>query len=89
MFHTFVCSGTFYDICFDIKSDEGDFTDEQVALLNERSPIFYGVTSVNCSPFWRTGNIYLVATPNGGIPCDPDEKLRRSYELYPSKYGDR
>ena len=86
---SFVCSGTLYDLCYAIKSDEGDFTSDQVALLNTRSLTSYGVTMVNCSRFWRTGNIYLVTSPNGGIPCDPEEKLRRSYELYPAKYGDR
>ena len=89
MFHSYVCSGTIYDICFAIKSDEGDFTPEQVAMLNAQAPRSIGATEVNCSHFWRTGNIYLVTTPNGGIPCDPEEKLRRSYEVHPAKYGDR
>ena len=87
MYHTYVCSGRIYDLCYAIKSDEGSFTAAEVALLNTQAPASLGITGVDCHPYWRTGNIYLVATPNGGIPCDPEEKLRRSFEAFPSKYG--
>ena len=88
MFYSWVCSGTLYDLCFAIKLDEGDFSADQVALLNERSNHRHGITAVNSSHYYRTGNIFIVTTPHGGIPCDPEEKLRRSYDIYPPRFTD-
>ena len=89
MIHTYVCSGAVYDLCYAISSEEGKFTADQVALLNANTGNTLGVTEVQCWEYFRTGYIYLVSTPGGGIPCDPEEKLRRSYELIPPRYGDK
>ena len=86
--NTYVCSGAVYDLCYAIKSDEGFFTPAQLEMFNTASGHSLGATEIRSYTYFRTGMIYLVTTPNGGIPCDPEEKLRRSYEAIPPKYND-
>ena len=77
MHMTYVSSGTVFNHCAAIKSDEGDFTPEQISQLNSLTHGFLGITKVTCSKSSRYGNIYLVTNPFGCIPCDPENKMPR------------
>ena len=77
--HTYVDSGLVYDVCLELKTDKGKFSPAQVASLNARTEHRHEISEVLCMHSNRYGVSYLVTTPNGGIPCDPEGRLPRIY----------
>ena len=75
---TYVSSGMVFDFCFEIRTEEGFFDDDQLAALNIATHNFLGITEVRCVRSSRHSLLYIVTNPVGGIPCDPARRFPRN-----------
>ena len=73
----YVTSGTVYNFCRRICSEDGLFCPTQLALLNELTHDFLGITEVRCVRSTLHDPIYIITNPVGGIPCATVSPPRR------------
>ena len=80
---TYVSSGKVYDFCLAISSEDGFFTPDQLAVLNDCTFNFLGITEVRCVSSSTTASprhdpIYVITNPVGGIPCGTVRRYPRN-----------
>ena len=75
---TYVSSGIVFDFCYEIRTEEGFFTSDQLAALNVATHDFLGITEVRCVRSSRHSLLYIITNPVGGIPCDPVRRFARN-----------